>query len=108
MTQVTLNGLLDYILSFDLSVRNSEWLANKIVESAKSKKEKKSLDPAIAQIPEEFRCNPYDVSPSGDPFFADRRNVEYVGQCLEEAQNEDSKGSVLNNKEDIERYFAAF
>lgn len=108
MTQVTLNGLLDYILSFDLSVRNSEWLANKIVESVKSKKEKKSLEPAIAQIPEEFRCNPYDVSPSGDPFFADRRNVEYVGHCLEEAQNEESKGSVLNTKEDIERYFAAF
>ena len=78
------------------------------IPKIKSKKEKKSLEPAIAQIPEEFRCNPYDVSPSGDPFFADRRNVEYVGQCLEEAQNEDSKGSVLNNKEDIERYFAAF
>ena len=62
----------------------------------------------FGNIPEEFRCNPYDVSPSGDPFFADRRNVEYVGQCLEEAQNEDSKGSVLNRQEDIERYFTAF
>jgi len=62
----------------------------------------------FGNIPEEFRCNPYDVSPSGDPFFADRRNVEYVGQCLEEAQNEDSKGSVLNSQEDIERYFTAF
>ena len=62
----------------------------------------------FGNIPEEFRCNPYDVSPSGDPFFADKRNVEYVGQCLEEAQNEDSKGSVLNSQEDIERYFTAF
>lgn len=62
----------------------------------------------FGNIPEEFRCNPYDVSPSGDPFFADRRNVEYVGQCLEEAQNEDSKGSILNSQEDIERYFTAF
>lgn len=31
-----------------------------------------------AIIPEEFRCNPYDCSPSGDPFFADKRNVEAV------------------------------
>ena len=49
----------------------------------------------IASIPEEFRCDPYEVSPSGDPFFADRRNVEHVGKCLEEAQKEDYKGSVL-------------
>lgn len=32
----------------------------------------------IKGIPEEFRCNPYDCSPSGDPFFADKRNVEAV------------------------------
>ena len=27
-------------------------------------------------IPEEYRCNPFDTSPSGDLFWADRRNVE--------------------------------
>ncbi len=27
-------------------------------------------------IPEEFRVNPFDVSPSGDVFWADRRNIE--------------------------------
>lgn len=36
-----------------------------------------------ATIPEEFRCNPYDCSPSGDPFFADKRNVEAVEKALD-------------------------
>ena len=26
-------------------------------------------------IPEEFRVNPFDVGPSGDVFWADRRNI---------------------------------
>jgi hypothetical protein len=59
----------------------------------------------FGNIPEEFRCNPYDVSPSGDPFFADRRNVEYVEHCCNDARDNNSMGTVLNNKKDIERYF---
>ena len=35
-------------------------------------------------IPEEFRCNPYDCSPSGAPFFADKRNVEAVETAFED------------------------
>lgn len=27
-------------------------------------------------IPDEYRCNPFDISPSGDLFWADSRNVE--------------------------------
>lgn len=38
----------------------------------------------INDIPEEFRCNPYDCSPSGDPFFADKRNVKAVETAFED------------------------
>lgn len=29
-------------------------------------------------IPAEYRINPFDVSPSGDLFFADKRNIEHI------------------------------
>jgi hypothetical protein len=29
-------------------------------------------------IPEEYRCDPFEVSPSGDIFWADKRNVEQL------------------------------
>ena len=105
MTTTALNGLYQYILSLNLSKRNSKWLATKILESSETKTAK-PLDPEIAKIPEEFRCDPYEISPSGDPFFADKRNVEYVRKSIEEAENEDSERTVLNTKEDIHRYFA--
>ncbi|MGL5561989.1 MAG: hypothetical protein ACRDCN_05150 [Tannerellaceae bacterium] len=34
-------------------------------------------------IPEEYRCNPFDVSPSGDLFFADKRNLEKIDKAKE-------------------------
>lgn len=34
-------------------------------------------------IPEEFRVNPFDVSPSGDVYWADRRNIEAVKKARE-------------------------
>lgn len=39
-------------------------------------------------IPEEYRCNPFDVSPSGDLFYADRRNVENMLKEFENAKNQ--------------------
>ena len=33
-------------------------------------------------IPPEYRVNPFDVSPSGDLFFADRRNIEHIDKAL--------------------------
>lgn len=90
MTQVALNGLLNYILTLNLSERNSKWLASKIVEASESKKSAKKLDPEIAKIPEEFRCDPFEVSPSGDPFYADKRNVEAVRKACEAAHSKDA------------------
>lgn len=43
-------------------------------------------------IPKEYRINPYDYSPSGDLFFADRRNVEK----LESALVESKKSKIIN------------
>ena len=103
MTATALNGLLNYILTLNLSVRNSKWLASKILESAEKKKVK-TLDPEIAAIPKEFRCDPYEVSPSGDPYFADKRNVEGVRKRLEETQNSDMSTLVsTKSREEIEQ-----
>ncbi|WP_298653501.1 hypothetical protein [uncultured Proteiniphilum sp.] len=33
-------------------------------------------------IPAEYRINPFDVSPSGDLFFADKRNIEHIDKAL--------------------------
>lgn len=32
-------------------------------------------------IPSEFRVNPFEVSPSGDLFFADKRNLEHIDKA---------------------------
>jgi hypothetical protein len=41
-------------------------------------------------IPAEYRVNPFDVSPSGDLFFADKRNLEHIDKALKSIK--DSKG----------------
>lgn len=37
-------------------------------------------------IPQEYRCNPFDTSPSGDLFWADKRNVEQLDQTIENSK----------------------
>ena len=32
-------------------------------------------------IPSEYRVNPFDISPSGDIYFADRRNIEHIDKA---------------------------
>lgn len=32
-------------------------------------------------IPAEYRCDPFEISPSGDLFFADRRNLEKISRA---------------------------
>lgn len=32
-------------------------------------------------IPEEYRVNPFDISPSGDLFFADKRNIDRINKA---------------------------
>lgn len=32
-------------------------------------------------IPEKYRVNPFDISPSGDLFFADKRNIDHMDKA---------------------------
>ena len=38
------------------------------------------------KIPAEYRCNPFDISPSGDLFWADSRNVRQLDEAIEESK----------------------
>lgn len=59
---------------------------------------------AIAKIPAQYRCDPYKVSPTGDPYWADRRNVEALNRAIASADEEPV--TVINSKEDLEKLFA--
>ncbi len=45
-----------------------------------------SEDDMLVDIPKEYRCDPYEVSPSGDTFWADKRNVEKVKKAIEDKE----------------------
>ena len=53
-------------------------------------------------IPVEYRCNPFDISPSGDIFWADKRNVERLDQSVKKAK--DRKAKTVNSKEELIDY----
>ena len=44
-------------------------------------------DDAILNIPPEYRRDPYEISPSGDPFFADQRNIDMIEERLKKEEN---------------------
>ena len=48
-------------------------------------------------IPDEYRVNPFEISPSGDLFFADSRNVENLKRDVKQAEREikEGKGALL-------------
>ena len=48
-------------------------------------------------IPEEYRCNPFDVSPSGDVYFADKRNIQALKKSMQQAR-EGKTHSMLPNE----------
>ena len=51
-----------------------------------------SEDDYISHIPEEYLCNPFDISPSGDMFWADKRNVEKLNETLERSEKDIKEG----------------
>ena len=63
-----------------------------------------AIDPEIDKIPEQYRCDPYEISPSGDPFFADKRNVEKLDRILNDKEAMKDSGVELKSRQDIERY----
>jgi len=53
-------------------------------------------------IPEKYRCNPFDYSPSGDLFYADKRNIERLNKSIEQARS--GKVKRLSRKEQKELF----
>lgn len=39
-------------------------------------------------IPDEYRTNPFEVSPSGDLFYADKRNIEHLEEAVKQVKPE--------------------
>jgi len=64
-------------------------------------------DDYIDHIPEEYLCNPFEISPSGDMFWADRRNVEKLEKSLEMAEEDIKEGryTVINSEEELNKFF---
>jgi len=82
MATVATNKLWAYIESLSLSRRDRDWLASKLLEPIHD-------------------ADPYEVSPSGDPFFADSRNVKAVKEDISRAHSEQATFTRLDSKEDV-------
>ena len=82
MATAATNKLWAYIESLSLSKRDRSWLASKLLEP-------------------DYEVDPYEVSPSGDPFFADSRNVKAVKDDIRRAHSPEAKFTRLESKEDI-------
>ena len=61
-------------------------------------------DDALLSIPPEFRRDPYEISPSGDPFFADQRNIDMLQKRLKEAESEDAKSHEMLPGESLDEF----
>lgn len=58
-------------------------------------------DDMLIEIPKEYRCDPYEISSSGDMFWADKRNVEIVKKAIE---NKEQIADKLNSADDIKDF----
>ncbi len=54
-------------------------------------------------IPEEFRVNPFDISPSGDIYWADKRNVDELNRRLEQVRADRENGVEYPSWEEVKR-----
>jgi hypothetical protein len=63
-----------------------------------------SEDDLLVGIPKEYRCDPYEISPSGDMFWADKRNVEKVKKAVEDSKNGNDKGKIIYSTEELKSY----
>lgn len=82
MATVATHNLWAYIESLSLSKRDRSWLAGKLLEPT-------------------YDVDPYEISPSGDKFFADSRNVKAVEEDIRRAHDPEAKFTRLESKEDI-------
>lgn len=105
MTAMQLNAALHRELSYIVTDSTMMERALKSLRKIRKewKAEHKPLAPEIAKIPEEYRCDPYEISPSGDPFFADKRNVKALDKIFSDKDSMEVSGEPLKSREDIER-----
>ena len=59
---------------------------------------------AILSIPPEFRRDPYEISPSGDPFFADQRNIDMLEKRLKEAESGEVTSHEMLPNESLDEF----
>ncbi len=55
------------------------------------------------KIPEKYRINPFEISPSGDLYYADKRNIEALDKAIEDAKKDRTRGETIKY-EDSEHY----
>lgn len=60
-----------------------------------------SEDDMLVDIPKKYRVNPYEISPSGDVFWADKRNIEKLKKAIE---NKDQVAVKLKSPDDIKNF----
>lgn len=53
-------------------------------------------------IPEEYRCNPFDISPSGDLFWGDKRNVHNLKESIK--QSKEGEKVTVSTKEELKSF----
>ena len=57
-----------------------------------------SEDDILVDIPMEYRCDPYEISSSGDMFWADKRNVAKVKKAITNKEIAEKLSSIVDIK----------
>lgn len=83
-----MDQLWSFIEGLSLSQQDRDWLVSKLIEPS-------------------LRVDPFEISPSGDSFFADSRNVEAVNRDVEAAHLPGAKFTRLKSREDVMRMIDA-
>ena len=55
------------------------------------------------EIPAEYRVNPFEISPSGDLYYADKRNVERLKEAIRDPEQHEVVKTV-KNKADLQDF----
>ena len=85
---------------FDM-VDNNEQIVVKRSKNKAYKLVPVSDDDMLVEIPKEYRCNPYEISPTGDIFWADKRNIDIVKKAIE---NKEKVSDKLKSADDIKNF----
>lgn len=55
-------------------------------------------DDMVLEIPLEHRVDPYEISPSGDVFWADKRNIQKLNEAIKESESKEVAKKVDSSK----------